>query len=55
MVMHCGRYGLFVWLLCLWLIWFVADMVVADMVCCQYGTDPSDDLTNSDSALKDDG
>ena len=35
MVIHCGRYGLFVWRMWLWSIWFVADMV-----CGQYGTDP---------------
>ena len=35
MVIHCGQYGLFVRPM-----WFVADMVVADMVCGRYGTDP---------------
>jgi len=37
MVIHCGRYGLFMWLMWLWPIWFVADMLwpiwsEADMV-----------------------
>ena len=31
MVIHFGRYGLFVWP-----IWFVADMVVADVVQTQF-------------------
>ena len=40
MVIHFGQYGLFVWPTWLWLIRFVAEMVVADMVRGRYGTDP---------------
>ena len=32
MVIHVGRYGFLVWLMLLWPIWFVDDMIVADMV-----------------------
>ena len=42
MVIRFGRYGLFVWLMWLWPIWFVADMV-----CGRYGTDPVDPTTSA--------
>jgi len=33
MAIHYGRYGLSAWPMWLWRIWFVADLVMASLVC----------------------
>ena len=46
MVIVCGRYGH-----TLWPIWFVADMVVANMVCDQYGIGQFNSILHSQYVL----